>query len=204
MRVMEGSGATVGGGFQVVLTSAGEKKVKVTKVVRRATRLRLTETLELVNNPPTVIADELDHEAARRLAADLIRAGASAEVEPMKSEVPSLAAQKKKKEEESRTAWLETWLQPNETVEATIRTSELVMKNDVVFTSSKVLIAGVHDDPAVESVPYDSIASFRATWNWLSQEVSLDISGTRREITLRFATRQDYDRAREILNRHVV
>jgi hypothetical protein len=106
-----------------------------------------------------VIARELDSETAQRLAADLTKAGAAAEVRPSEPAPPTDPAPKQ--------AWLDAWLQPNETVEATMRTSELLFKSDVIFTSSRILVAGVSDDPSVESVPYGSITSFDGMWGWV-------------------------------------
>jgi Ribosomal protein L7/L12 C-terminal domain len=184
--------------FQVVLVSAGDKPISIIKLVREATRLGLAESKNLFDGVPSVIARGLDTEAAQRLATDLTKAGATAEVresEPVEPVAPVLP--------QEALPWLVVWLQPNETVEATMRTAALISKKDVVFTSSRILVADVADDPRVETTSYDSIASFRGDWNWLTQQVTLNVAGTRREIILRFASREDHDRALAILNRHI-
>ena len=66
--------------FDVVLTSAGDKKIQVIKVVRAATGLGLKEAKALVDEAPKPIKEGVEREEADKLKADLEEAGASVEV----------------------------------------------------------------------------------------------------------------------------
>jgi len=66
--------------FDVVLTSAGEKKVNVIKVVRGATGLGLKEAKEMVDGAPTTIKEAASKEEAEQIKKDLEEAGASVEL----------------------------------------------------------------------------------------------------------------------------
>ena len=66
--------------FDVVLASAGDKKIQVIKVVRAATSLGLKEAKELVDGAPNTIKEGLAKEEADKLKAELEEAGASVEL----------------------------------------------------------------------------------------------------------------------------
>jgi large subunit ribosomal protein L7/L12 len=66
--------------FDVIVTSAGEKKIQVIKVVRAATGLGLKEAKALVDEAPRPVKEGLEREEADKLRADLEEAGASVEV----------------------------------------------------------------------------------------------------------------------------
>ena len=66
--------------FDVVLTSAGDKKIQVIKVVRAATGLGLKEAKALVDEAPKPVKEGADKEEADKLKADLEEAGASVEL----------------------------------------------------------------------------------------------------------------------------
>ena len=63
--------------FDVELTSAGEKKINVIKVVRELTQLGLKEAKGLVDGAPAVIKDALPKEEAEGMKAKLEEAGAT-------------------------------------------------------------------------------------------------------------------------------
>jgi hypothetical protein len=68
--------------FDVVLTSVGEHKIQVVKVVRQYTGLSILECKELVDTPPPTTVHTLGtREEAQRMVADLVEAGGAAEVE---------------------------------------------------------------------------------------------------------------------------
>ena len=64
----------------VVLTSAGAKKIGVIKVVREITGLGLKEAKELVDGAPAPIKEKVAVEDAEALKAQLEEAGASVEL----------------------------------------------------------------------------------------------------------------------------
>jgi len=66
--------------FDVVLTSAGAKKIGVIKVVREITGLGLKEAKELVDSAPAPIKEKAPTEEAVALKAQLEEAGASVEL----------------------------------------------------------------------------------------------------------------------------
>ena len=63
--------------FDVELTSAGDKKVGVIKVVREATGLGLKEAKEFVDGAPSVIKEGVAAAEAEEIKAKLEEAGAS-------------------------------------------------------------------------------------------------------------------------------
>jgi large subunit ribosomal protein L7/L12 len=82
-------GATVGAeeaapeeqtSFDVVLTSAGEKKIQVIKEVRSLTSLGLKEAKELVDNAPKPVLEAVEREQADSAKEALEAVGASVEV----------------------------------------------------------------------------------------------------------------------------
>ncbi len=66
--------------FDVVLQSAGEKKIQVIKVVRAATGLGLKEAKALVDEAPNPVKEALPREDADNLKALLEEAGATVEL----------------------------------------------------------------------------------------------------------------------------
>ena len=81
-----GGGADAGGGEEesstvdVVLTSAGEKKIQVIKAVRAATGLGLKEAKAVVDGAPGPVKEGIDREEAEKLKADLEEAGGEVEL----------------------------------------------------------------------------------------------------------------------------
>ena len=63
--------------FDVILTSSGDKKIQVIKVVRAATGLGLKEAKALVDEAPGPIKEGIEKEEADKLKADLEEAGGS-------------------------------------------------------------------------------------------------------------------------------
>ncbi|MFA7468375.1 MAG: 50S ribosomal protein L7/L12 [Desulfotomaculaceae bacterium] len=66
--------------FDVILSSVGDKKVNVIKVVREATGLGLKESKELVDSAPKEIKEKISKEEAEALKAKLVEAGATVEI----------------------------------------------------------------------------------------------------------------------------
>ena len=66
--------------FDVILTSAGDKKIQVIKVVRELTGLGLKEAKDLVDGAPKEIKGGVSKEEAATIKAKLEEQGASVEV----------------------------------------------------------------------------------------------------------------------------
>lgn len=66
--------------FDVILTSAGEKKIAVIKEVRGITGLGLKEAKELVDNAPGAVKEGIAKAEAEEIKAKLEEAGASVEL----------------------------------------------------------------------------------------------------------------------------
>lgn len=66
--------------FDVVLTSAGDKKIGVIKEVRAVTSLGLKEAKELVEGAPQPIKEGISKEEAEEIKSKIEAAGGSAEV----------------------------------------------------------------------------------------------------------------------------
>ena len=66
--------------FEVLITSAGEKKVNAIKVVRGITGLGLKEAKELVDNAPSTVKEGASKDEAEDIKKQLEEAGASVEV----------------------------------------------------------------------------------------------------------------------------
>ena len=64
----------------VVLTSAGDKKIQVIKVVRAATGLGLKEAKALVDEAPKPVKEGIEREEADKLKAELEEAGGGVEL----------------------------------------------------------------------------------------------------------------------------
>ena len=80
-----GGGGDEGGGddqteFDVILASAGDKKIAVIKVVREATGLGLKEAKEIVDNAPKAIKEKASKEEADDLKAKREEAGGTVEI----------------------------------------------------------------------------------------------------------------------------
>ncbi|MBR3249892.1 MAG: 50S ribosomal protein L7/L12 [Clostridia bacterium] len=66
--------------FDVVLTEAGDQKIKVIKVVRDATGLGLKEAKELVDGAPKTIKEGVAKDEAEELKAKFVEVGATVEL----------------------------------------------------------------------------------------------------------------------------
>ncbi|MDX2464928.1 MAG: 50S ribosomal protein L7/L12 [Porticoccus sp.] len=66
--------------FDVILTSAGEKKVNAIKAVRAITGLGLKEAKELVDGAPSAIKEGVSKDEAEEAKKQLEEAGAAAEL----------------------------------------------------------------------------------------------------------------------------
>ena len=66
--------------FEVVITSAGEKKVNAIKVVRAITGLGLKEAKALVDEAPSTVKEGLPRDEAEEIKNQLEEAGASVEL----------------------------------------------------------------------------------------------------------------------------
>lgn len=66
--------------FNVVLTSAGDKKIQVIKVVRELTKLGLKEAKDLVDGAPKAVKEGIGKEDAQQVKAKLEEAGATVEI----------------------------------------------------------------------------------------------------------------------------
>lgn len=66
--------------FDVVLTSVGDKKINVLKIVRELTGLGLKEAKELVDSAPKAIKEKCKKEEAEEMKKKLEEAGAKIEV----------------------------------------------------------------------------------------------------------------------------
>ena len=67
--------------FDVVLTEAGDQKIKVIKVVRDATGLGLKEAKELVDGAPKTVKENVSKEEAEDLKAKFTEVGAVIELQ---------------------------------------------------------------------------------------------------------------------------
>jgi large subunit ribosomal protein L7/L12 len=66
--------------FDVILTSAGEKKVSAIKAVRAITGLGLKEAKAMVESAPAAVKEGVSKEDAEETVKQLIEAGATAEL----------------------------------------------------------------------------------------------------------------------------
>lgn len=66
--------------FDVILTSAGDKKINVIKVVRAITGLGLKEAKDLVDGAPNTVKEGASKEEANGIKAQLEEAGAGVEL----------------------------------------------------------------------------------------------------------------------------
>src|SRR4029434_7414809 len=66
--------------FNVVLSSAGDKKIQVIKVVRELTGFGLKEAKDLVDGAPKTVKDNVSKEDAAKMKAALEEQGATVEI----------------------------------------------------------------------------------------------------------------------------
>jgi large subunit ribosomal protein L7/L12 len=66
--------------FDVVLTSAGQQKIQVIKVVRAVTGLGLKEAKDLVDGAPAAVKEGVNQEEADQIKAQLEEAGGGVEL----------------------------------------------------------------------------------------------------------------------------
>jgi len=66
--------------FDVILTSAGDKKIQVIKVVRELTGLGLKEAKDLVEGAPKEVKGGISKEEAESMKAKLVEQGAGVEI----------------------------------------------------------------------------------------------------------------------------
>ncbi len=66
--------------FDVILTSGGDKKVQVIKVVRELTGLGLKEAKDLVDGAPKPLKEKISKEDAENIKAKIAEAGGTAEI----------------------------------------------------------------------------------------------------------------------------
>jgi large subunit ribosomal protein L7/L12 len=76
----DGAAAEEQTSFDVVITSAGEKKIQVIKVVRAITGLGLKEAKDLVDSAPGPVKEGVNQEEADSIKAQLEEAGAGVEL----------------------------------------------------------------------------------------------------------------------------
>jgi len=75
-----GEAAAVKEEFDVVLTSSGDKKIQVLKVLREVTGLGLKEAKDLVDNPPKPIKEKIKKEEAEEIKKKIEAEGAKVEI----------------------------------------------------------------------------------------------------------------------------
>jgi large subunit ribosomal protein L7/L12 len=66
--------------FKVILTNAGQEKIKVIKVVREITSLGLKEAKALVDGAPQAVKEGVDKETAEKIKKQIEEAGAKVEL----------------------------------------------------------------------------------------------------------------------------
>jgi large subunit ribosomal protein L7/L12 len=66
--------------FDVILTSVGEKKIEVLKVVRELTGLGLKEAKDLVDSAPKAVKEKVKKEEAQQMKEKIEAAGAKIEI----------------------------------------------------------------------------------------------------------------------------
>ena len=76
----DGAAAEEKSSFDVVVTSAGDKKIQVIKVVRAITGLGLKEAKDLVDGAPGTVKEGVNQEEADSIKAQLEEAGAGVEL----------------------------------------------------------------------------------------------------------------------------
>ena len=76
----DGGGAEEKDEFDVILTSAGDKKIQVIKVVRELTSLGLKEAKDLVDGAPKPVLEKVNKDEAEKAKAKLEESGAGVEL----------------------------------------------------------------------------------------------------------------------------
>ena len=76
----DGGAAEEKDSFDVILTSAGDKKIQVIKVVRAITGLGLKEAKDVVDGAPGPVKEGVTKDEAEKLKGELEEAGASVEL----------------------------------------------------------------------------------------------------------------------------
>ncbi len=76
----DGAAAEEKSSFDVVLTSSGDKKIQVIKVVRAITGLGLKEAKDLVDGAPNAVKEGIAQDEADSIKAQLEEAGATVEL----------------------------------------------------------------------------------------------------------------------------
>jgi large subunit ribosomal protein L7/L12 len=76
----DGAAAEEKSSFDVILSSAGDKKIQVIKVVRAITGLGLKEAKDLVDGAPNPVKEGVPQEEADQIKAQLEEAGGGVEV----------------------------------------------------------------------------------------------------------------------------
>ena len=76
----DGAAAEEKTSFDVVLTSSGQQKIQVIKVVRAVTGLGLKEAKDLVDGAPAAVKEGVNQEEADQIKAQLEEAGGSVEL----------------------------------------------------------------------------------------------------------------------------
>ncbi len=66
--------------FNVILTSAGDKKIQVIKVVRELTSLGLKEAKDLVEGAPKPVKENVSKEQAEEIKKKIVEAGGAVEI----------------------------------------------------------------------------------------------------------------------------
>ncbi|NPV71758.1 MAG: 50S ribosomal protein L7/L12 [Firmicutes bacterium] len=66
--------------FDVILTSTGDKKVQVIKVVKDITGLGLKESKDLVDSAPKAVKEKVSKQDAEAIKVKLVEAGATVEI----------------------------------------------------------------------------------------------------------------------------
>lgn len=87
LAMMPAGGAAAGGAaaeekteFDVILTSVGDKKIEVLKVVREVTGLGLKEAKDLVDSAPKPLKEKIKKEDAEQMKQKLEATGAKVEI----------------------------------------------------------------------------------------------------------------------------
>ena len=76
----DGAAAEEKSSFDVVVTSAGDKKIQVIKVVRAITGLGLKEAKDVVDSAPKAVKEGVPQDEADSIKAQLEEAGATVEI----------------------------------------------------------------------------------------------------------------------------
>jgi large subunit ribosomal protein L7/L12 len=79
-NAIDGAAAEEQSTFDVVITSAGDKKIQVIKVVRALTNLGLKEAKDLVDGAPNAVKEGVAREEADQMKTQLEEAGATVEL----------------------------------------------------------------------------------------------------------------------------